>query len=704
MPRRPVTLRCDPPGRASSWRSLAVAVLGAVLVAGCPETSSAPPDGGLVIVPPAPPAPPVAPSFECAPGLIAIAIAGGGMVCDPWPEGRPRCAAGELLEAGRGCVAIADDCPEAGSDVPPEVALGASFVRAGSVGGDGSLARPFGTLREAVSAGATSIALAEGEYGVETLSLTDVTISGVCPTRTTLRVSSTLGTAALVLRRLRVGGGGQLVVRPGARLELDRVEIEGLGRAIELEGTLIARRTSFHDVVDAIAAFDPDAITLEEVAIERVSGVAVRMQDADARTAEVTLRRVVIADTSDPGLSAMSIDGAAALTLDDVVIEDVAGAGVIVRADTTSIADVVLRRLGGPAVGIDGGSAEVARVWASHVGGGIAAFGAACSAHDLVVEDCGNIGFIADATTGEASRIVVARAGVTGVNVVNGEYTLRDVRVSGVVGSDPITGGGLQAETHARVVLERALLEQTEHFGLSSVASSVVEASDLEIRDVRMRTATSGYGAVVLDGSTLRITRGSIHDVLTVGLAIRGSAVIAEDLAILRVAATSAPEDPGIDGMGVAVVLGDTPGSLSATRTSIASTVRWGLLVSGASSSIEASDLTVSDTVAAVCDHERCRGAEGGAGIVIDQGARASLIRFAATGSQHAGVIATSGVHVTLTSGRIEGNAIGLIVGVGLPFNLGQDPGVELHDVTLEENEVGHQTTDVTVVPPTIVL
>src|SRR5690606_12862197 len=132
---------------------------------------------------------------------------------------------GELLDASLGCVPIADDC---GDELPPEASEpGVAVVRPGATDGDGSAARPFGTIYEAVRSGAHTIALAPGEHVLEYV-LRDVTLVGACPTSTTLRVNGLGRMVNSTLRRLRVAGSGQITVPASATLELDRVEIAEL--------------------------------------------------------------------------------------------------------------------------------------------------------------------------------------------------------------------------------------------------------------------------------------------------------------------------------------------------------------------------------------------------------------------------------------------------------------------------------------------
>src|SRR5690606_3487486 len=74
--------------------------------------------------------------------------------------------------------------PPCGSDdFPPVVDGDAVFVRAGAVGGDGTRARPLGSLTKAMEGGATTIVVGPGEYLRRLDVSRDLTLIGVCPER-----------------------------------------------------------------------------------------------------------------------------------------------------------------------------------------------------------------------------------------------------------------------------------------------------------------------------------------------------------------------------------------------------------------------------------------------------------------------------------------------------------------------------------------
>lgn len=251
-------------------------------------------------------------------------------------------------------------------------------------------------------------------------------------------------------------------------------------------------------------------------------------------------------------------------------------------------------------------------------------------------------------------------------------------------------------EDGGTATLEGALLENTEHFGLGVTHAAVLHASDVEVRSVRPRNDAGGYGVVALEGSTLSLTRASIHDVNTVGLSVEDSNATVSDLSVRGV---SAPDMS--NGIGVQV-LGESRATVDAA--SITDTVRWGVLVYESAASLTASDLDVQRTRAAPCPPEGCAGDEGGAGIVAVDGAVVVVSRFRSRENDHAGVLVTAGSTLDLTQGLIEANGFGTMVTEGVALNPPPpEPGLRLREVDVRGNMV-ENGAPIAIAPPQISL
>jgi hypothetical protein len=678
------------------------------MLSGCdappPEGDGGLSDGGLdALVPSAParPVPPEAPSFTCAAGFTGTLLPGDASVCEPWPAGRPRCAQGERLAAGIGCVALADDCT---LDAPSEIDMGASFVREGSLEGDGSRDRPFGTLTEAVASGALLIALAPGTYDVPA-TLTGQTLAGTCPTATLLRLTSSTRLTNVTLRRLGVTGPGTLIAASGGRTSLERVDVAALGGGIRVEGAFEARETAIRDLsLDAIRTTRASAVLLEDVSIERIRGVAMRVDDAAPSRTEVTIRRVVIDElrTSAASAAAILLDHAGALVVEGLVIEDGDVHGLLAIADAASVQDVVIRRMAGAGLFLETGSGDrmqvLSSIWIAETAAGVTLGRGRYAVNDLVVERAAGTAVSVVYGSAELARVLIDGATAVGLDLDlrEGTVALRDLHVRNVVHVEPRDGGAVLVESGA-VQLERAWLERVEHHGIAVVAGATLEADDLAVDDVRATLAQTGFGVLVLDGAEVTLHRASIENVVTAGLMTQDATVRATDLTVSHVTTGEGP-----DGIGVVAVT-STEGAVAAVtleRAEVLDVQRWGVIASGSGASLMASDLVVRAVHVAPC----CELGRGGSGIVVHDGAHANIARFLVAESEHAGVVATAGVSASFEAGRVERNAVGLVRSPGLPYNLGLAPGLTFSGVILLDNVLDQQLTETEVRAPSLAL
>jgi hypothetical protein len=214
--------------------------------------------------------PACAPTFDAC-GETAIAKLGGG--CEP--AGVTACAAGFVAEAG-GCRATLPATPcEPGAIALPgmsaceaiapcgEVAGATLFVDATGVFGDGSRAKPFARINEAIAAASPGavIAVAAGTYDEDVTIDKAVRIVGSCPTAVTIRGvlagedrGAVVITASASLERVSVTGPAAGVVVTGAKgvvIDSTRVFAALNGIRIRKGADAIVRRT----VVDGARQF-----------------------------------------------------------------------------------------------------------------------------------------------------------------------------------------------------------------------------------------------------------------------------------------------------------------------------------------------------------------------------------------------------------------------------------------------------------------
>lgn len=669
----------------------------ALLLAVACEPGPAAPDAGPAqdggshdagpVAPPdvAPPAAPAAPLWTCPEGWIEREIE-GGRTCVPWIE-RPRCEAGELLTAG-GCRPLASEC---GTEAPPELTPAMALVRPGAVDGDGSLARPFGTIPEAMRAGFREIALAPGEHSFDGV-LRDVTLVGTCPTTTTLRVRVLAALEDVVIRRARVTGA-VISARRGRTLTLEKVELAGMERGIEVHGTLRARRVAFRDLTEiAVVGLSPEAIDLEDVSIERApAGLWVdespTEQPPSGPAASVRLARVVAAEIDGIALQA---SGLASFELEGVVV-DGAQAGILATVQQLTVRDAFVRGTAFAAIGAQGeGSRELARIHVEDAAGGIHLAHGTFEASDLVLVSSGLAFSAREEERGRAERVHVAAAQSYAVEIESGEVTLTDLRVRGVEAREPNTGGALSVERGARVTLERADARDTEHFGIGVTGGAALEARDLVLTDVRARTQEDGYGIVVLDGATASLARARVERVGAIALVVEDASARAEDLAIADVR-----DSEVAFGIGVHVRAGrdgnSAPASVELERAAIASTHGAALLAYGPGAELRAAGLSVEDTRAS---------GEGGVALAVLEGASARTEGFVLRRSALSGVLLGGNITAELAHGRIEEGPFGVLADPDLSFNAGRVPGFSLRDVVFRGNRFDVQPSRRDLSPP----
>lgn len=214
-------------------------------------------------VPPNLPGPnggPLLPALEpCPTGWVAREIPdlGGSnvplVICDPFPNGAIVCGDGEAVLPGQGgCTRIAPECPSGDfpEDLPTDRPV--AYVRAGARGGDGTRARPFGRIEDALSQSpiGAAIAVGTGRYEERVSLRNGATLIGACPE--SVRILATSPGPAIeasldggAIERLTIVASSTAVsIADSSRLELTGVVVsssDGGGIAVGPRGALTAR-------------------------------------------------------------------------------------------------------------------------------------------------------------------------------------------------------------------------------------------------------------------------------------------------------------------------------------------------------------------------------------------------------------------------------------------------------------------------------
>jgi len=448
-------------------------------------------------------APRLAPDGRCLPEPCvgdAVRLDGG---CRP--VGVDTCAAG-FERAEGGCAPRLTTCPAGSYPFPDETcgpvdACGAGrfaapgadalYVDATATGGDGTEAKPFATIGQALAAleatGKRQIQVAKGRYVERLVLAREVELRGLCSgqteiaapagdlAETTIHVAATATVAGLT-----VTGAGHAV---------------GLGTqgsaALTVRGVVVRGHDTGLDV-PRIASPKVPTLTLDGLRVEEAR-VGVSSYVA------VDARRVSIAHV-DTGLIVLGGGGFEAL-----VVEDAASQGVLVLSGTTSIVRSVVRDVGKrsgvagygivvdklptlPAPYVKIGETFVGDV----VGVGIGAASGAveldrCTLRDVIPTDA-NLGaglsLYADGTL-TARRTTVLHAPMTGLFATGGALTLEDLLFRDV-GTGKLGIGGIvvrSGTTDGAVSLRGVLVDQAGLVGLL-VAGRTARASGLRVRGV----------------------------------------------------------------------------------------------------------------------------------------------------------------------------------------------------------------------------
>lgn len=567
------------------------------------EEASVSPDAGIAVAPPNPPTPPALPAITpCADGWREVESGFEGAVgCDPWPaSGRiDDCPAGEAHFPGEpGCAPVGAPCPadEWPADLPADARV--VYVRSGATDGDGTRARPFGTIAGGVAAAAGAVvALAKGTYALDaTVTLASRTLWGACAAETTI-VGMGLGPtdAAVVLRNrdaalrnltVRSSGTGILAL-DGSNLSVDGVVVDAPGYyGIHASGdgaelavrSVVVRDT--HPVAgaptsDATALFTERGahVTVERARLEGCVGYCVFAWPSTLELTGVSIGRVALA---------REFDSATGVT---------ASQGAVVRIVRSAI------ELDEPPA--DRGSTAVYASIVAHMGS------------DLSVESSVLRGGAFGAVAVASATATVSRSTMDGFDeaaaevVSDASMALSDVIVrGGGLSGDRTVGAGIEVSRGARLTAARLAMRDVALSGIvlhpaaGEPSSATIE--DVTLRDVRpaLDTTYGSFGIAATRGSQLTLRRARLERPGMTGVSIELASVgDIEDLVVLDVesAGRGAPDDPGYAAGGFAlnVAMG---GLLTARRVATERAMTASVVVYGGGSSLDIEDLDVAQT------------------------------------------------------------------------------------------------------------
>ncbi len=547
------------------------------------------------VIEPEPPAEPALPEMGACPEGWAERTGAAVRYCEPFPAGITPCTgASGLLPGSSECVRLAPACPaeETRTDIPDRGDRGAGmfvvamFVKPGASGGDGTRARPFGTISEAIAAPAIegevdrTIVLAQGRY------------------RETIAISAPPNLSPKSAPNLTI-----------------------LGTCAE--GTVIE---GGDDLVPTIAISGGIHVSLTDLSVTNPDGIAI-----DSSYGAWIAGRQLVLGPAQTGFAARAVDS----SLVSSVVRDVAKVGV----DAANGASVVLEAVAFEDAfrGIESTRARVEVMHVSILGDGYAAVtaqGGALFATQLAIADIpGGIGL--DRSLATIDQLHIARTrdtalstrdgyllltrstiedgGSTPLLVSDGPATIRDVVVrtnpDSARASEPTVA--IAVDLGASLELDRAAALDTAGFAMSVTGGARIRGGDLVVADTAEEVDRI---CLVAEHADIDLARMRFE-----GCAMGGVLLTEQsDVALSDLTLTDSGESSGGPSLGIGAFGGS---SLRLRRAVIERARVLGLTAHGATSSIDGSDVRVSDVLPLEPSGEYGRGFE------IAGGAHARLSR-----------------------------------------------------------------------------
>jgi hypothetical protein len=657
---------------------------------------------------PAPPAAAALPSFEPCPAGWVLG-AQDPPTCDPLAAAdRPRCSAGAAQFVGTAtCAPLGTECPAAGAFADAtSLAPGrrAVYIRPGARGGAGTEALPYGSVAEAVAAGAVTsgaaLVLSAGTFSVDAPSLRQGLVwLGACASGTVLAPTAGLLVASgssVALLNLTVEAPPYISVAAGATLSLDGVLIDHPSDdGLLVQGALSAHRIAIRSGFGhGIAISASGTATIAQAVLDGAAGAGLLVSDS----ARAGVQDLVVLSTGEHGIA---VTDAAVLTLERALIDGAGQDGLRATSSATiSVSNLVVRSAGR----LLGAADEAAGAWITgpgqvviaralfdqSLGAGIRAATVALALSDVVVRDTAASQPALAPTTGigialgaavrlDARRILVERSADSGLGVDGHALSARvlDLTVRG--------GGGIYAGQHQAVRLSRVHTEATSNQAFFVEYGDATIVEDLSVDGVLTPTGPRACGLRL--GASSTVSRVSVQGVAT-GARVHGTTARIEDL---LVEGFVEPDPLGIeDGSGVLVFERTT---LHLERAVVHAPPVAGLAVY-VGAAARAADVAINgagrSAVVASCAGGACtlglsRVQLSGAGLVLDGTATSSATALTVDGAPAACVQASDGAALLLSDFLLEGCGA---AGVALMTAA----SVQLEDGRISSSAVGVQS------------
>lgn len=612
----------------------------------------------------------------CPEGWREVAHDSEGIVsCDPYPEtGVLDCPYGEAHFPGEpGCAPAGAPCPADlwadGLSDDGSVVFVAEWAPAG---GDGTRARPFARIGDAlaVATDGVTVALTSGTYE-EALDIPPgVTVRGACATGTLIHAFVGDPASAVVL----VTGPGAVLrdVTVGNSTKAG-IAVTGADAALRLEGVMVQAARAAGIFVDLAATLTGQGIIVRRTA-----------PDGD-------------------GLTGWGLDvaGGGRATLSRVVFEENRDMAVVVSqaGSRVELTDVAIRQTQGQMSDGDrgwgltvaeGATAGLTRAYLSdnHETAVVARdSGSSLRLTDVVIRDTlpdasgqgGKGVWVAAGAHAEITRLRVSGSAHVGVTAHEGAtLTLSDAVILDTQpqASPPAPGRGLVVQQGATAELFRIILARSHGVGLFVAGPTAgAEIQDVVVLDTlsfgtRGAGIAVGFGAVA-SGARVRVERSPELGIYVDGT---GSRLEVRDLIVRDMGG----RPDGHLGRALNVQRG---GTAELERVLLERAREVGIFASG-EASVWATDIVIQDTLARACVSSSCPDVPAGFGVYAGDGASLRFERFRFSRANLCGLhIGPAGL-VDLLTGVVATNPIGVCL---------QVPGYDVERLT---NEVAYVDND----------
>jgi hypothetical protein len=617
------------------------------------------------------------------------------LACEPWPEGgRHACPADSAHFVGeQTCARVGEACPADGWPAALPAGRTVFYVQVGAApGGDGSRARPFGTLAQALSGGGAGnvIALSAGGHETGVALPANTVLLGACVGQTTLTLPPGSTSPAIVyatapgveVRSVRVTGPkvGLAVAGAGASLLAEDVVVEaatgigwlvqmnatGTGRNLVIRGTLAQPTGSLGHGLHVV---DGSTVTLTRAVVEgnRTTGVFVYGSGAHVTLTRTAVLDTRVADNDGSGGRGVWINNLASARLEDCTVERNTSSAVEALPGTTlTLSSVVARdtRAGrnqpGHGVWVDGAQLTARRLRTEgNAGLGVSVQGSVPAiVEDLLSRRDDGLG------ANNTARISLSRAAFVEPigTAITSRLTGTVVTATDVVVVDPQTtptmpgASAILAMRGGQVVLSRASIRHCRGLCIAvASAGSALVASDLSVEETLPGgDGEGGFALATVPGSSLSLTRATFRSAFTAGLYLLGpqTPVTLDDVEVRE----SAPPQSqgGLYGNGVVVNDAQVTGS----GLKLIDNHDVGLALDGPASRLDMSDVTVLSTALTCLGNPDCA-MRVPVGLSALNGAQARLQRFQVSSNGGIGVEVAGTGQLDLSDGEVSFHQIG---------------------------------------------